>query len=78
MELGTHAKCAVKGIGAVRFQLELGGSGGDRCVVCTEAQDKFGLSLGIGGQRIHHLFREWLGSHLIEGIKHRLIASSWC
>ena len=26
VELGTHAKCVVKGVGIVRFQLESGGS----------------------------------------------------
>jgi hypothetical protein len=26
VELGTHAKCGVEGVGTIKFQLELGGS----------------------------------------------------
>jgi hypothetical protein len=51
VELGTHAKCGVEGVGIVRFQLESRGFlEVENVLYVPELKDEFSLSLSSGGQ----------------------------
>jgi hypothetical protein len=61
MELGTHAKCGVEGIGTVKFQLESGGFLEVANVLYVPELKMNLLSFDNGGQWICHIFPGWLG-----------------
>ena len=57
VEIHTHAKCVVKGVGTVRFQQELGGSLEVTDVLYVlELRMNLSLGINIRGQWIRHLF----------------------
>jgi hypothetical protein len=63
VELGTHTKCGVEGVGTVRFQLVKSGI----CVVCPRAEEEFALSLSSGGQGLCNLVPKRTSVHAFRG-----------
>jgi hypothetical protein len=66
VELGTHAKCGVEGVGTVRFQLESRGFLEVVNVLYVLELKKNFLSFSFGGQGFCLVFRE-KSTHMFRG-----------